>query len=476
MQSSKPTMRLRELALAAVLIAVAVPSASAQTVSPNQDPAAAEKAERAEKDKAAAALRAYDTGVKAYEAGKHKEAITALSSALSTGGLPSNQMAKALYYRGASYRKQGKPAQAISDLTTSVWLKNGLMESDKTAAMSERQAAYQEAGLGETPVPVGTAPLDQPGGGKPGTQTVAVASESSSGGVGGFFSNLFSSSSSSPAAPATAPPQPASEPVAAAPPQPASSSWDAATSTSSSAPTTTPPAAGFADGSPPPAAASEPSAFATTTEIAAPEAPQPTQPTQVAQVAQVASNEPASSSSSVSGFFSNLFGGGSSATPPSTPSSDVSTSATPPQPAVSSFEPQTADWGAGTSVAAPDASSGTRGQRVAERAPPPAPTPLPATSPKSTSSQATSPPQRGNYDLQVAAVRSADEAQQLASRLVSDHGSQIGGRQPTIDEKVIGSMGTFYRVKVGPYADANEPAKVCGAIRSNGFDCLVVTR
>ncbi len=57
-------------------------------------------------------------------------------------------MAKALYYRGTAYRKQGKPAQAISDLTTAAWLKGGLSDSDRAQAMEQRQLAYSEAGLG----------------------------------------------------------------------------------------------------------------------------------------------------------------------------------------------------------------------------------------------------------------------------------------------------------------------------------------
>ena len=35
-------------------------------------------------------------------------------------------------------------------------------------------------------------------------------------------------------------------------------------------------------------------------------------------------------------------------------------------------------------------------------------------------------------------------------------------------------MGTFYGVRLGPYASAGEPEPMCGALRSDGFDCLVV--
>ncbi len=81
----------------------------------------------------------------------------------------------------------------------------------------------------------------------------------------------------------------------------------------------------------------------------------------------------------------------------------------------------------------------------------------------------------GKFRLQVAAVRSRSEADALAGLVVGRHGEQLGGRQPEVDEAVIGSMGTFYRVRLGPYANAKEPEQLCVALRSDGFDCLVVS-
>jgi cell division protein FtsN len=77
--------------------------------------------------------------------------------------------------------------------------------------------------------------------------------------------------------------------------------------------------------------------------------------------------------------------------------------------------------------------------------------------------------------MQVAAVRSREEADLLVARLLTEHGGELGGRDPRIDEAVIGNMGTFYRVRVGPYADSKEPKQLCGTLHGNGFDCLVVT-
>ena len=47
-------------------------------------------------------------------------------------------MAKALFYRGVAYRQQRKPAQAISDLTSALWLKGGLGGSDRADALQQR--------------------------------------------------------------------------------------------------------------------------------------------------------------------------------------------------------------------------------------------------------------------------------------------------------------------------------------------------
>src|SRR5262249_26568852 len=74
------------------------------------------------------------------EAGKSAEAAQALTRVLTGGGLPPGMMAKALLYRGIAYRQQKKPAQAIADLTSALWLKGGLGEADRTDALRQRAA------------------------------------------------------------------------------------------------------------------------------------------------------------------------------------------------------------------------------------------------------------------------------------------------------------------------------------------------
>ncbi len=81
----------------------------------------------------------------------------------------------------------------------------------------------------------------------------------------------------------------------------------------------------------------------------------------------------------------------------------------------------------------------------------------------------------GKYKLHIAALRSRAEAETLAQQLASKHGGDLAQRAPMVDEAVIGSMGTFYRVRVGSYANSDEPRGVCNKLRTSGFDCLVVT-
>ena len=66
-------------------------------------------------------------------------------------------MAKALLYRGIAYRQQKKPAQAIADLTSALWLKGGLAEADRSDALKQRTSAYQEAGLADSGGPIAPA-------------------------------------------------------------------------------------------------------------------------------------------------------------------------------------------------------------------------------------------------------------------------------------------------------------------------------
>jgi hypothetical protein len=185
------------------------------------------------------AQRAIDAAFKQLEAGKADQAAAALSATLAGGNIPPAIMAKALLYRGIAYRQQKKPAQAIADLTSALWLKGGLSDSDRKDALRQRASAYQEAGLTETgevvapavpPATVAHAPASSPpapartASARPwSTETIqwpnqpaAQPTQQSNG--WNLFGNLFGSPAPAASTPPPAPPPPPA--VVAAPPPP----------------------------------------------------------------------------------------------------------------------------------------------------------------------------------------------------------------------------------------------------------------
>lgn len=223
------------------------PTTKPKTTKPKAKAAAAAPA----KKDPAEAQKALDAGIRAYQATKYDAALQQFDRALADGGLPANQVARALYYRGIVYRKQNKPALAISDLTNALWLKGGLSEQERADANAHRAQAYREAGLTEPPsAPDSTAAPSEPRrptGAKEGSRTAVAATEAepetSSSGIAGFFSNLLSgSSSSSPSAALTPEGSPEAVPTRppASPSRSVGTSWS---STTEAPPTPTPPAA-----------------------------------------------------------------------------------------------------------------------------------------------------------------------------------------------------------------------------------------
>ena len=177
--------------------------------------------------------QAFDAGIKAYERRQERGGDASAFDAAIRGGLPSAaDRARMLYYRGLAFRKLGKPGFAISDLTSALWLKDGLSEAERAGAIEDRALAYKEAGISNVPtVPQSTfamrmppsttgwpdghdrdpavhpamhrarrhprshpaGPAHAPGSALAATSTThGLAPSTSSGGIGGFFSSIDS--------------------------------------------------------------------------------------------------------------------------------------------------------------------------------------------------------------------------------------------------------------------------------------------
>ncbi|MBA2127812.1 sporulation protein [Hyphomicrobium methylovorum] len=394
---------------AACALAVGVTASSPAAVAKKKAEQSAQPAgEGSEAQKTEAARKAYDAGLKEYANGRSQGAIDQISAALKSGGLNGQQTAKALYTRGLAYKKLKQPGLAISDLTSALWLKNGLTDADRASATSERAAAYQMAGIqdeGKGPERVvGVASAVKPTA-TPAVTPTAGPNAGSAGLSAAAIAQAASSNSNSASGPVTrqdtesqAAKDAANARAAYAPVNTGLQSVASSTVTSGGAAT------------PPPAAAPPTSS---------------------------------SGSSGVSGFFSNLFGGGTSAPPP--PQASVTTASTGPAADVS-------EWSSATVV-----NKGGKASRTAAATP--------------VTGRAT----KGKYKVHIAALRSRAEADALAQQIVAQHGAELANHVPMVDEAVIGSMGTFYRVRIVGYANQEEPRGVCDKLRTSGLDCLVVT-
>ena len=82
----------------------------------------------------------------------------------------------------------------------------------------------------------------------------------------------------------------------------------------------------------------------------------------------------------------------------------------------------------------------------------------------------------GRFRIQVGIVRTQGEADALVAKIRQQHGSLLAARETEIDQTVVGNMGSFYRVRVGPFATQQETNVVCAQLKGTGLDCLVVTQ
>jgi cell division protein FtsN len=73
-------------------------------------------------------------------------------------------------------------------------------------------------------------------------------------------------------------------------------------------------------------------------------------------------------------------------------------------------------------------------------------------------------------------VRSEGEAQALAGKVRREHAAALASREPEVDQTVVGNMGSFYRVRVGPYATQADGQAACAKLKGSGLDCMVVAQ
>jgi cell division septation protein DedD len=78
--------------------------------------------------------------------------------------------------------------------------------------------------------------------------------------------------------------------------------------------------------------------------------------------------------------------------------------------------------------------------------------------------------------IQLAAVKTTEEAQKEWSRLQKTLGNALTGLSLTVEGVDLGTKGIFQRIQAGPFQDKATAAAKCEALKALKQDCLVVVR
>ncbi|GAB4239618.1 MAG: hypothetical protein Kow0032_26830 [Methyloligellaceae bacterium] len=386
----------------------------------------------------------------AIEKGQYAAAVRQLTKVMQAEELSDGEIAKALYLRGVANRNSGHPAQAISDFTSALFLK-ALSPRDQADAYMNRAEAYKQVGM----------------------QDLAR-------------SDIASARQIDPNAKVAAAPRPAAEGGSAVPTFRTEVRPRSREERTARIP-----------------------AFRTQVEerkTAAGRAPVPSFQTQVR--AEKRKAEPPA----IPGFRTQVSANRTPVAARERPSRSepvptFRTSITPdeakPRAATTSWNTAVSNGGGarGTAQQEKDQSGGTvtrflsglwnSGKTEAEeKRGTPAPPPAAASSgwnqstrvaaaarPKAPAAQARRTVQGSggaSYRIQLAAVRSQEEAEATWKRLSARHGAVLAGLKPLIVRTELGSIGTFYRVQLGPYPDKEQSKALCSRFKRNGLDCFLL--
>lgn len=157
------------------------------------------KGQAAKDDAAAAPVDAEATLDKAHRAladGKAAVAFGLADQVVRHAKKDPRNTARALAVRGEAHLHQGRPAEALADLESALWVKGGLAGAEREAATTARANALQQSGLAANSPSPNDSGRSASRRSADSSRAVAGASPDpapapSSGGIGGFFSSLF---------------------------------------------------------------------------------------------------------------------------------------------------------------------------------------------------------------------------------------------------------------------------------------------
>ncbi|MEK7265543.1 MAG: SPOR domain-containing protein, partial [Pseudomonadota bacterium] len=96
-----------------------------------------------------------------------------------------------------------------------------------------------------------------------------------------------------------------------------------------------------------------------------------------------------------------------------------------------------------------------------------------AETPKPTVTYRTGGALTGSHLVQIGAFRSQAEADGQWSKLQGKLGSYMDGKSQDVERADLGDKGTFYRLRIGPFASSDDAKTYCAGLKERGTDCLI---
>ncbi len=82
----------------------------------------------------------------------------------------------------------------------------------------------------------------------------------------------------------------------------------------------------------------------------------------------------------------------------------------------------------------------------------------------------------GSHLVQVGAFGSESEANGVWSKMQGKLGGLVAGKSTDIERADLGAKGTFYRLRLGPFASSADAKTFCESLKARGQDCLVKSK
>ncbi len=130
--------------------------------------------------------------------------------------------------------------------------------------------------------------------------------------------------------------------------------------------------------------------------------------------------------------------------------------------------------GEGVPLSGPDPDAAAPEGAGPSAAPVPARKPDGAEAEAGSRDQADAPGATGGYDIQIASVRSAEDAARERERLLAEFEELLTPLGLRVDQADVAGAGTYFRIRGGPLPSLADARTLCRELEAGGQDCLVV--